>query len=287
MKYIIVVLVVVVGAIGLFAYFREGNEATVYNTPVSYATPQSPSDKNDMIRVTSPLPNASVRSPLTVTGEARGNWYFEASFPVKILDANGKVLAQHYAEAQGDWMTTEFVPFRSTITFASSTTPTGTLVLEKDNPSGLPEHADEIRIPISFSSSQEAMKTIKLYYYNAEKDKNAAGTVLCSAQGLVAFNRQVPVTNTPIQDAVRELLKGPTSTERSQTSGTEFPLAGVTLTGASLSSGVLTLTFADPQGKTSGGSCRVTILRAQIEATAKQFAGVNTVRLMPTSLFQP
>lgn len=103
-----------------------------------------------LIKVTSPLPNAVVSSPLVVTGEARGNWYFEASFPIKIVDANGKVLGQIPVQAQGDWMTTQFVPFRASLPFSSSTTATGTLVLEKDNPSGLPENAAEFRIPIRF-----------------------------------------------------------------------------------------------------------------------------------------
>ena len=112
-------------------------------------TPPAPVEE-ELIRVSTPTSNARVQSPLTITGEARGNWYFEASFPVKILDANGVELGVSYAEAQGEWMTTEFVPFISTLTFATSTTATGTLVLEKDNPSGLPEYADEIRLPIRF-----------------------------------------------------------------------------------------------------------------------------------------
>jgi spore germination protein GerM len=82
-------------------------------------------------------------------------------------------------------------------------------------------------------------------------------------------------------------LKGPTTAEQSQFPDTEFPLTGVTLTSASLSNGILTLTFNDPQNRTSGGSCRVSVLRAQIEATAKQFGGVNSVRFMPANLFQP
>ena len=96
------------------------------------------------------MANAVVKSPLTVSGEARGNWYFEASFPVKILDANGNQLGIIPAQAQSEWMTTDFVPFSTSLVFSTSTTDTGTLVLEKDNPSGLPEHADEVRIPIRF-----------------------------------------------------------------------------------------------------------------------------------------
>ena len=109
--------------------------------------------KGDLIKVTTPLPNESVTSPLKIEGQARGTWYFEAFFPVKLLDANGKVLAQAPAQAQGDWMSNEYVPFTVTLTFSKPTTPLGTLVLEKDNPSGLPENADEFRIPVYFNTT--------------------------------------------------------------------------------------------------------------------------------------
>lgn len=105
---------------------------------------------NDRISVTSPAPDALVRSPLTVTGQARGTWYFEASFPVRLLDAAGTVIAQTAAQAQGDWMTTDFVPFAATVTFAQPSTATGFLELQKDNPSGDPATAESIRIPVRF-----------------------------------------------------------------------------------------------------------------------------------------
>lgn len=104
----------------------------------------------EMIYADSPKPNAVVQSPLMVTGAARGNWYFEASFPVKLLDANGNVLVQTPAQAQGEWMTTEFVPFSVKLAFETPTTTTGTLVLQKDNPSGLPEYDNALYIPIRF-----------------------------------------------------------------------------------------------------------------------------------------
>lgn len=107
-------------------------------------------EKKDLIVLTSPQPNIVVTSPLNLTGEARGNWYFEAVFPVKLLDANGDVLAQDQGQAQSDWMTENFVPFKATLQFTAPTTGTGTLVLEKDNPSGLPEHADSLIVPVKF-----------------------------------------------------------------------------------------------------------------------------------------
>lgn len=102
------------------------------------------------IRPSSPVPGMLVASPLSVTGEARGIWYFEASFPMAILDADRNEIAQSHAEAQGEWMTEDFVPFAGTIEFIAPASDTGFLVLKKDNPSGLPEYDDSIEIPVRF-----------------------------------------------------------------------------------------------------------------------------------------
>lgn len=95
-------------------------------------------------------PNQLVVSPLMVAGKVPGTWYFEASFPVQLVDANGTVLAQGPAQAGADWMTPELVPFSITLNYAQPETDTGTLILEKDNPSGLPENAAVVRIPVRF-----------------------------------------------------------------------------------------------------------------------------------------
>lgn len=250
--------------------------------------PEQPNE-NDLIRVTTPSANTVVTSPLVVRGEARGNWYFEASFPVRLLDSEGTELALAIAQAQGEWMTTEFVPFEATLVFvAPEAGGTGTLVFEKDNPSGLPENADELRIPVNFEAGSSQTRTIKLYYYNEDKDKDASGNILCSAQGLEAVERQIPLTISPIQDTVRLLLQGQlTSQEKARGIDTEFPLSELSLTGASLANGSLTLSFDDPENRTSGGACRAGILWAQIEATAKQFSEVSEVEFLPEELFQP
>jgi hypothetical protein len=104
----------------------------------------------DLIELRTPLPEAILLSPLTVAGRARGPWFFEASFPVYLLDADGDTLVAIPAQAIGEWMTPAFVPFRATLSFTPPASRTGTLILAKDNPSGLPEHAAELRIPIRF-----------------------------------------------------------------------------------------------------------------------------------------
>lgn len=103
----------------------------------------------DNIVVDTPQPGAVTGKTFTVKGRARGPWYFEASFPVKVLDKNGASLVQVPAQAQGDWMTTDFVPFSVEISVPKSYIGPATLVLRKDNPSGLPQNNASISIPMT------------------------------------------------------------------------------------------------------------------------------------------
>ena len=108
------------------------------------------SDINDLIRVNAPRANATVTSPLHIEGEARGSWFFEAQFPVKLLDDQDRLLATGVARAQDNWQTEDFVPFALDLEFTTPTAERGTLVLEKDNPSGLPENDNQVRVPVFF-----------------------------------------------------------------------------------------------------------------------------------------
>ncbi len=112
----------------------------------------NPTYKNsskDLITVENPYPGAVTGKNFTVTGSARGTWYFEASFPIEVLDKNGKTIATGIAQAQGEWMTQNFVPFKSDIKIPASYTGPATLVLKKDNPSGMPENDASISFPIN------------------------------------------------------------------------------------------------------------------------------------------
>jgi len=278
---IVIIIILILFGGGIFAYYSIRNSAQKTQLP-------SPKDKSNLIHVYSPQPNQEITSPVSVTGEARGTWFFEAVFPIKLLDKDGNVIAQTPAQAQGDWMTEDFVPFSAQITFSVSETQNGTLVLEKDNPSDLPQNADELRVPVILQKTEGLTRTVKLYYYNPQLDKDASGNILCSRQGLVAVEREIPVTQTPIQDTIRLLISGQlTTAEKAQGITIEYPLEGFSLKGASLNNEVLTLEFQDPNNKTGGGSCRVGILWFQIEATAKQFPEVQSVRFISEELFQP
>ncbi len=104
----------------------------------------------DNIKFELPYPGAVVGKEFIATGEARGMWYFEASFPIKVLGSGGELLAETYATAQGEWMTEEFVPYRSeTIKIPVSYIGKATLILGRSNASGLPENDASVSIPIN------------------------------------------------------------------------------------------------------------------------------------------
>lgn len=108
-------------------------------------------DVYGMISVSSPTANTQITSPLTIQGEAQGNWFFEASAPVTLVDTEGKVIAQGYIQAQEDWMTTDKVPFIGTLTFVKPGYGTrGFLILRKDNPSGEAQFDRSMQIPVRF-----------------------------------------------------------------------------------------------------------------------------------------
>lgn len=153
-KYIIA-LVVVVGLMGAsFWYLNsiktpdveiEEEEVVVeeeYNTEekISYV----PSSASDLIKIDSPKPGQKdISSPIKITGEARGNWFFEATAPVMLTNWDGLIIAEGYITAKGEWMTEDFVPFEGEIVFDTKDIPDfnkrGSLIIKNSNASGLPE----------------------------------------------------------------------------------------------------------------------------------------------------
>lgn len=107
-------------------------------------------EKRDLILIENPRPNEQIKNPLFIKGQARGNWFFEATFPVKLQDDQGNFVAEGFATAKGEWMTEEFVPFEAEITYDAANIKKGKLILEKSNPSGLEENADQLIVPVRF-----------------------------------------------------------------------------------------------------------------------------------------
>ncbi len=139
--------------------------------------------------------------------------------------------------------------------------------------------------------AEPAPVSVFIYAYNPALDTDSSGNIACTAAGLVALPRELPA-GLPAEAhrlAALDLLLagGLTAEETADGLTTEFPLAGLTLQALSLEGATLTLTFSDPEFQTSGGACRVSILRAQVEATARQFGDVTEIRILPDEAFQP
>jgi hypothetical protein len=113
-------------------------------------------DISEKIKVFKPQANEILSGPIEIGGEARGSWYFEAVFPIWLIDENGEIIAQTSAWAQGEWMTEDFVPFKAEIEVPSDFSGNATLILKNDNPSGLPEYDKEIRVPIKINKKDSS-----------------------------------------------------------------------------------------------------------------------------------
>lgn len=142
-------------ALLLLPYIAWVSFAAYLNLGIWQLNKISETGKENLIRVTVPRLNQMIASPLVVRGEARGNWFFEATFPVILTDWDGRIIAQSYAQAEGEWMTENFVPFEGKIEFENPEnigefSRRGALIFKKDNPSGLPQYDDALEIPVRF-----------------------------------------------------------------------------------------------------------------------------------------
>ncbi|WP_157893283.1 Gmad2 immunoglobulin-like domain-containing protein [Salegentibacter sediminis] len=106
---------------------------------------------SDLIKIELAVRGKTIESPLEIKGEARGNWFFEATAPVELLDGNFRSLGRSYIEVVGsNWMTEEFVAFKGSIDFKKPDTENGYLLLKNGNASGKPELDRILRIPVKF-----------------------------------------------------------------------------------------------------------------------------------------
>ncbi len=140
---------------------REGPEcqfAACPAEPVPDDVQAQIDEKTENIVVTNPPAGSYIASPLQISGEARGTWFFEADFPVVLTDWDGLIIAEHFATAQGEWMTEDFVPFSSELEFDSPYNEgdpdfmqRGWLILQRDNPTDDPAFDDAVEIPVWFT----------------------------------------------------------------------------------------------------------------------------------------
>jgi hypothetical protein len=119
--------------------------------PVPPPPPEKPAT-NKMVRrivvdsslfLDKPLEGDTIYSPATVAGKARGSWFFEGQFQLKLHDTAGRLIALTSAKATSNWMTKDFVPFKGELQWKKYRG-RAIMVAEADNPSGMAEKARSI-----------------------------------------------------------------------------------------------------------------------------------------------
>jgi hypothetical protein len=227
-------------------------------------------DEIEDVRIDKPRPNQSVTSPVAITGSARGTWYNEAVFQVRVLDGNGSIIAQGYASTPMQWMTEDFVPFRTTLAYEQPTTTSGRIEILKANPSGRPENEQTLHYPIQFSELGADATTVDVYF-------GTTGAQNCTETQSVT--RTVPQTQAVARTALEALIAGPVinSDEESALSSAINP--GSEIRELSIEDGVARVNFGPTIARDLGGSCRVEAIRAQITDTLTQFDTVDTVEI--------
>ncbi len=268
-KIFFIILLTIIGTamIVSWRYFgvQKDKNKTVDVLPVQTATTTAAG-----LTVFAPSENNLIASPFKITGVVNGDgWYgFEGQVgSVTVYDNAGTVLDIKPLTATSDWMTST-VRFESNIEFLTTAT-SGVLVFKNENASDEPARDKTMSMPVRFVPVGETSK-VKAYFVNNALDPNISCTKVFPVV------RLVPKTEAVAKAALLELLKGPTNPEKQ--SGYETALnAGVTIDGITIVNGVATVDFDSALDANVAGSCRVGLIRAQIEQTLKQFPSVSSV----------
>lgn len=146
MKVVAILLgVIIVVLLGILLFVNPVKSPTVTST----AGPAVSSDGN--LAVLMPHADDLVDSPVAIEGTVTdGEWFFEGSFPIEVVDGDGTVIGQGTAQALSDWMSTGSVPFSASISFTAPREATGSLVFTKDDPSGDPANGGSFELPVRF-----------------------------------------------------------------------------------------------------------------------------------------
>lgn len=139
----------------LSSLFADEESSSAPPQPLSSASTTVASSSVPVVRPTekevvliSPQTDELLRSPYRVYGRARGSWFFEGSLPVVLQTKEGELIVNTYAQAEEDWMTSDWVNFSVDLTFNNNDSREGVLIIKKDNPSGLPENEAELAFPV-------------------------------------------------------------------------------------------------------------------------------------------
>lgn len=231
------------------------------------------SDKGQKIYLENIKSGDTIDMGSEIKGEVSGNWFFEGSFPVRVLDIQGEVVTSLLAIASNDWMNENSVPFSVIIDFPLEQEGAYVLQFEKSNPSGLDDNSDIAKIAISIKPLEQKVESMKVKVFFSSTKLNE-DMIDCSL--VFPVTREVEKSVAVGRVALTELFKGTTFTEEEDKYFTNIP-DGVVINSLDITDGVAKVDLNSKLEEGVGGSCRVTAIRAQITETLKQFPTVDSV----------
>jgi hypothetical protein len=247
----------------LLILILAGGAAVLTTKPLLISLPTSSVDQPKLI---TPQSGDTITGPLVIKGYIPKSWVFEGQFQMRLLDADRQPIPTDSTSVPVDWnQNSESLYFVQTYNFHTSS-PSGFLILENDNPSGLPQNKKSIEVPINFSLPP----TGTVYLFD-QFTGNSQVDASCQVVLPRAFN--LGLSKTPIKDTLSLLAKS---------MHPDFYIKSL-----NLKNGLLTIEFPNVPGFTTGGSCAQNVNRLKVEKTALQFPEVKEIKIIPDSIFQP
>ncbi len=130
--------------------FTNSFVAEAFNVATVSSLERQHTTTTPFIKVISPRVVHEVISPLNIKGQARREWFFEASMYVEIRDDAGVLLGSGPVTTRDDWMTNEIVSFEGVIPFDSSVEKSGVLIFTQEDPSGEGKRIVVYKYPVFF-----------------------------------------------------------------------------------------------------------------------------------------
>lgn len=257
-----IILIVLVFGVGLLNVRKPGSHPSVFPSP----TPQISSNLPILL---TPQPDATLTGPLIIKGYVPKNWTFEGQFRLQLLDNRRNIILADRVPVEWDAKNQkEILYFVSSYNYRT-TASSGFLVLQNDNPSGLPENSKRIEIPVKFAAPLPG--TAYLFLYSPAEDQKLSENPAC--QTVLPEAVSIGLSKTPLKDTLNLLAKR---------MHPDFYVKSL-----NLKNGLLTIEFPEINGFTTGGSCAQGINTTEVLKTAQQYSEVKEVKIIPATIFQP
>ncbi len=118
---------------------------------------------------------------------------------------------------------------------------------------------------------EKQLMSVDVYFGNSKQNTNQK-----ECGKVYPIERITEEVRPPYRSAVEQLLAGPTDKEKKEGLFTSIN-PGVRVNSLSVNSGIARVDFSSELTKNVAGSCKVTTIKAQIEATLKQFPDIHSI----------